>query len=541
MKKRALSLLLAVLLCLSLMPASALAEDTIGLDTAQHTKAQIAEYIRSLNYDADSLETYDEEPDALTPPFRPGRLSEASRANGLAVVNAVRYVAGLPEVSIDPEYERFAQAAALVNAANNSLSHGPSQPEGMPDALYEDGYFGASRSNLSLGRPNLYSSIIHGWMADASSASNLAEVGHRRWVLDPMMQKTGLGIVPLETHGSYRRTVAAMYVVDWSGERSPEQLVAWPARVMPASFFCTNYPWSLSINSSLDPDAVSVTLKRENDGHVWHFSNAASDGLFNVSEMGYGTGDCIVFRPEEGMENAGAFPADGERYTVTVTGALEKTIQYTVEFFDLEQSEPGGTEPAPTASPTAAPTATPTAPPAATGFRDVDANAFYAPAVEWAVNHDPQVTNGTAPGLFSPKEDCTRAQTVTFLWRAMGCPQPQSRNNPFADVKPGTFCYDAVLWAVEQGITKGTAANAFSPGAKVTRGQTVTFLWRLKEEAKVSADNPFTDVKTGAFYYDAVLWAVKKEITKGVSATAFAPNEPCTRGQIVTFLYRAEG
>ena len=173
------------------------------------------------------------------------------------------------------------------------------------------------------------------------------------------------------------------------------------------------------------------------------------------------------------------------------------------------------------------------------GFQDVDAAAYYAKAVQWAVDHDPQITNGTSPTTFSPDATCTRAQVVTFLWRAMGEPEPVSTVNPFADVNPDAYYYKAVLWAVEKKITAGTSASTFSPNAGCTRGQVATFLWRTQGEPAANGSNPFTDVSTNAYYYNAVLWAVANEVTNGTSETTFSPEATCTRGQIVTFLYRA--
>ncbi len=174
-------------------------------------------------------------------------------------------------------------------------------------------------------------------------------------------------------------------------------------------------------------------------------------------------------------------------------------------------------------------------------FQDVKEDVYYYDPVLWAVNHDPVVTTGTDATHFSPSKDCTRAQMVTFLWRAAGEPKPASTKNPFKDVKKGAFYYNAVLWAVEQGITTGTSKTTFGPDTTVTRAQTVTFLWRMEGEPTVKAENPFQDVKSGQYYTNAVLWAVKNGITTGKSATSFAPGDPCTRAQIVTFLYRDLG
>ena len=170
-------------------------------------------------------------------------------------------------------------------------------------------------------------------------------------------------------------------------------------------------------------------------------------------------------------------------------------------------------------------------------FTDVPADAFYADAVAWAVENG--ITNGTSATQFSPNQTCTRAQTVTFLWRAAGSPKASSTNSPFTDVAPGTYYYDAVLWAVENGITNGTGATTFSPDDTVTRGQVVTFQYRAAKAQATTGNNPFVDVDGSAYYADAVQWAVNNSVTNGTSTTTFSPNEGCTRGQIVTFLYRA--
>ena len=170
-------------------------------------------------------------------------------------------------------------------------------------------------------------------------------------------------------------------------------------------------------------------------------------------------------------------------------------------------------------------------------FKDVPSNAFYYDAVLWAVEKG--ITTGTGADTFSPDEVCNRGQVVTFLWRAAGKPEPTKTENPFTDVKTTDFFYKAVLWAKENGITTGTSATAFSPNENCNRGQVVTFLSRaLKGEPK-KTDNPFTDVAAGAFYYNPVLWAVENGITTGTGADTFSPNEDCNRGQVITFLYRA--
>ena len=172
---------------------------------------------------------------------------------------------------------------------------------------------------------------------------------------------------------------------------------------------------------------------------------------------------------------------------------------------------------------------------AATSFADVPANAYFADAVKWAV--DKGITNGLSDTMFGPYESCTRAQIVTFLWRAAGSPEPKTASS-FTDVPANAYYAKAVAWAVENGITNGMTATTFAPDATCTRGQSVTFLYRaLKGTASGSAN--FTDVKSDAFYTDAVNWAVANNVTNGTSNTTFSPNADCTRAEIVTFLYRA--
>ena len=170
-------------------------------------------------------------------------------------------------------------------------------------------------------------------------------------------------------------------------------------------------------------------------------------------------------------------------------------------------------------------------------FTDVSSAAYYYDAVRWAVEEG--VTTGTGTTAFSPDLACTRAQVVTFLWRANGSPTPDTAANPFKDVNADSYYYQAVLWAVEQGITTGTSATTFAPDASCSRAQVATFLWRAEGSPAVSGGTAFADVADGAYYTDAVAWASGSGVTSGTSTTTFSPDMVCTRAQIVTFLYRA--
>ena len=171
-------------------------------------------------------------------------------------------------------------------------------------------------------------------------------------------------------------------------------------------------------------------------------------------------------------------------------------------------------------------------------FVDVATGSYYEDAVDWAVENG--ITKGTDNTHFSPDGICTRAQAVTFLWRAAGSPKPETRTMPFTDIPAGSYYYDAVLWAVENGITTGTSNTTFSPNMTCSRAQIVAFLWRSEKSPAAGTANPFADVKSTAYYADAVLWAVKEDITKGTTNTTFSPDADCTRAQIVTFLWRCK-
>ena len=176
--------------------------------------------------------------------------------------------------------------------------------------------------------------------------------------------------------------------------------------------------------------------------------------------------------------------------------------------------------------------------PAKPAFPDVPADSPYADAIRWAVEQG--ITTGKTATTFDPNGTCTRGQAVTFLWRAAGSPEPKGSTMPFTDVASGSYCEKAVLWAVENGITNGTTETTFSPNAGCTRAQIVALICRSQQGTPAAGDLPFTDAP--AWAYDAIAWSYQQGIVKGTTETTFSPNALCTRGQIVTFLYRlAEG
>ena len=174
--------------------------------------------------------------------------------------------------------------------------------------------------------------------------------------------------------------------------------------------------------------------------------------------------------------------------------------------------------------------------PSQKGFNDVKSGDYFHDAVNWAVEKG--ITTGTSATTFSPNASCTRAQIVTFLWRASGSPEPKTASNPFTDVAANAYYRKAVLWAVENGITTGTSATTFSPDAPCTRAQGVTFLWRANGSKAASAAASFTDVASDAYYAPAVAWAAEQNVTGGVGNGLFSPDTTCTRAQNVSMLYR---
>ena len=271
-----------------------------------------------------------------------------------------------------------------------------------------------------------------------------------------------------------------------------------------------------------------------------------AEAQFTVMGGGGGGGGFVsagyavsIAKTENGTVTASAETAEeGETITLTVkaeTGYVLKTLTAAAEGKDLTLT--AGKNGTYTFTMPAA-DVTVTAVFEKIAFADVKSGSYCYDAVQWAVAKG--ITLGMSDGSFAPNAPCTRGQIVTFLWRAMGCPAPKSTVNPFTDVKSGSYCYEAVLWAVEQGITKGTTATTFSPNAPCTRGQAVTFLCRAVG-TEGTGDTGFADVGANSFCAGSVKWAVENGVTKGTTATTFSPNETCTRGQIVTFLYRAMG
>ena len=254
----------------------------------------------------------------------------------------------------------------------------------------------------------------------------------------------------------------------------------------------------------------AITVKSAKNGDVTASHKTASKG----------TAVTLTVDPDKGYVLDTLTVLDGKDKEIKLT---EKNGKYTFTM--------------PASKVTVAATFKASAPTGKNPFVDVPAGSYYEDAVVWAVEKG--ITSGTSAVTFDPNGNCTRAQAVTFLWRAAGSPAAKSAVMPFTDVKAGSYYYDAVLWAMEQGITKGTSDTAFSPNASCTRAQIVTFLWRANGSPAVSGNSAFTDVASDAYYAAAVTWAEKNDVTGGIGNGLFGSGSTCTRAQIVTFLYRA--
>ena len=291
--------------------------EVIGLAVDSHSRDEIRQFIRN-NLSPSFANGYAEKP-SVKIPYSAGVLSDSSREAAINALNQMRYIAGIPaDVTYDADYTAMAQAAALLNAVNDSLSHYPSQPEGMDDDLYYLGRMGASSSNIAMGKDSLVDSVLL-WMSDSDN-NNIDRVGHRRWFLNPTMKKTGFGAV-----GKY----SAVYAHDGSFGQSSYSRVAWPAQNMPLEYWNKRDAWSVSFGEEVAPENVQVTVTRARDGKVWAFSADAADGYFNVDNDNYGQTGCVIFRPNDITYR------DGDQFDVLISGAKEADVAYTVSFFVL--------------------------------------------------------------------------------------------------------------------------------------------------------------------------------------------------------------
>ena len=287
-----------------------------GLGVESHTQEEIIKHIK----DSGALITDDtvyKTNYSAEQPYSAGVLDESTLNSGIAMLNNIRYIAGLNyDVALDDGFTEECQAGALINKINGSISHYPQQPSDMSDEMYQLAYKGCNESNIAWGYSTLNKCIVFGWMSDDDDG-NISRVGHRAWCLNPTMGKTGFGVVD-----NYYN----MHSFDGSHTSSVKN-ISWPAQNMPVEYFEKNMPWSIFTGSSETASDVKVTLTRQSDGKVWNFSQDSADGYFNCTN--YIQNGTIVFRPGDitGYN-------DGDVFTVSVTG-VKTPLSYTVSFFSL--------------------------------------------------------------------------------------------------------------------------------------------------------------------------------------------------------------
>lgn len=303
-----------------------------GVNVPYRSQADIRNYVSANQFSTSEAISFSSQPDMTSPYNSSGALSSATLNNGLNAMNVMRYIAGLPEVTFNSDYNALCQDGAYVSAINGTISHYPNKPNGISDSIYESGKTACGSSNLAMGYTNPAAAVL-GYMDDSDS-SNIDRLGHRRWILNPSMEQTGMGQV---------NRCSALYAFDNSFGKTSLSGVCWPAQTMPAEYFDGAQAWSWTSGEIIDdPTAVNVTLKRNFDGKTWNFSYNSADGYFNVENSVYGKPGCVIFRPDNLTVNA------GDSFTVNITGT-GKTVNYTVDFFSLNSSEGSGSTTAPAA------------------------------------------------------------------------------------------------------------------------------------------------------------------------------------------------
>lgn len=332
MKKiRMMSLLMTAVIGNAVINPAVICTESYAADSitvAERTPQEIKQYITSHPSDVLPADEFEVQPSAVFP-YAAGSPKDEAIQNALNYLNCVRYIAGLPEVSLNSEYNKLAQYASLVDCANDVLTHFPEQPADMPDDIYTLGAEGACSSNIArMGKIMNMAYSVELYMYD-SNEGNIPQLSHRRWCLNPKMSETGFGIV-----GRY----STMYVFDMNRQNATEKGVCWPAQNMPIEYFEVHsstfdmpYAWSISMGKNLSRYDIKVSLTRRSDSMQWNFSSDSADGYFYVDNDNYGQRGCIIFSPPDISYNA------GDVFDVRIEG-MEEPVEYTVNFFSLSEN-----------------------------------------------------------------------------------------------------------------------------------------------------------------------------------------------------------
>lgn len=303
------------------------------LQVSYHTTDEILAFLEQENAVKTDKITYKEQP-SVTAPYKAGSLSYETLDSATAMIRQIRFIAGLPyDISLNEDYNDLSQSAALVNYVNNELSHEPSKPDDMSEKLFQQGYEGASNSNIAFDsnqKKPLNETLISSWMADKDS-ENISQLENRSKILNPSMEQVGFGAVT-GSKGIY----SAMYTADCSGESENTFAVAWPAQNMPIEYFGSDYPWSVSTNETLKASEIGVTLTRKSDGKEWNFSKDSADGDFYVYSDNSAQKSNIIFRPETSHIIA---YEDEDSFQVEISKNKKPYISYTVHFFSIAEEK----------------------------------------------------------------------------------------------------------------------------------------------------------------------------------------------------------
>lgn len=531
MKKR----LLAGLLCLCLLLPTALAEESGGVsyvesgskDIVKLTKVDIARMLAAnpLSYTGEAME----ETPSLSAPYTLGKVSEEAQTAALNRLNALRWLAGLPGVSLDEELNLRAQYGAVLLAATGTLSHHPQQPEDMEDLFYLTGHNATSSSNIYQGSGATLPQAVEAFFDD-SDAANLPLVGHRRWVLNPTMAKTGLGFAPSSfTFGAIPYNFATLWAFDRSGGAIRYDFIGWPASGnFPYTLFGPDQAWSVTLNPERyaipTVEQLTVTITRAADGKVWTLSGTESytpadrGAYLGVDTGNYGVANAIIFRPDLGGGSYNGLYTVNIQGLETVEGAPAQFV-YQVDFFNPAKPEGSTTPPA-----------VPADTPPLTTFSDVPAGSWYESAVAYAVHGG--LFNGVGGNRFDPEGTTSRAMVMTVLARLDG-----------EDTTPRyleTWDIRGRRWAVTNRVSDGLNYER-----TITLEELVTMLYRyaqLRYDAQPVLNYHLATMPDGAavssWAADSVNWAVDKGILAGDQDGKLNPQRTATRAQAAIILQR---
>ena len=567
----ALALIAAIFMSLAVVLAPAAPAYAAGLGVSTVSQQSIMSYADAHGIDKDLLgwksATYAVEPNYTTAPYSLGSLSQQSLNDALEVVNFARYVAGIPSnVTLDAHYNELCQAASLVNCLNGSLSHAPEKPADLSDALYNMGAQGASSSNIAMGYPSPAAAVL-GFLSD-SDASNIDRVGHRRWVLNPSMDKTGFGMV-----GRY----SAMYAFGRGASSDSYSNVSWPAQNMPVELFDSGDAWSLSTGDTISNDSsVSVVLTRQSDGRTWRMGAGGSDGVLYVDNGNYGSPGCIIFRPND-LSGYNA----GDKFSVSVNVGNGQTVEYEVSFFSLfsQPSEP--TQPQKQTQTISGQSSYRVTLNEQPGFQ-LDAQALGGAQLSYASSNQNVATVDargyvTVRGAGSATITITAAETEEYASATKTVQVTVAEDDAHHQISLSNQTPRYGSARIEGGNTDVPAGERvyiiveLNDGYKLDRiyavnqkNNTLVYVWThsdtrysvIMSAADVvvtvsfapTGEDPddqapsFTDIAPGTWYYDAVMWVAEQGIMNGQgSGESFGPTDTLVRGALAQLLYNMEG